>query len=103
MLEVLGEAGKIQYKKRFHRKSSGIIRCMFCKEEFDGVKVCRQHIIDDHWDIFQDTVSICYTCYKFLYENVISTVYAFAGVCELFTYESIYLCGICDIVHFSIF
>ena len=62
MLEVLGEAGKIQYKKRFHRKSSGNIRCMFCREEFCGVEVCRQHIIDHHWEIFQDTVSICYTC-----------------------------------------
>ena len=62
MLEVLGEAGKIQYKKRFCRKSSGSIRCMFCKEEFCGVEVCRQHIIDDHWELFQDTVSICYTC-----------------------------------------
>ena len=61
-LEVLGEAGKIEFKKRFCRKSSGRIRCMFCKEEFCGVEVCRQHIIDDHWELFQDTVSICYTC-----------------------------------------
>ena len=60
-LEVLGEAGKIQYKKGFHRKLSGNIRYMFCRQEFCGVEVCRQHIIDHHWEIFQDTVSICYT------------------------------------------
>ena len=62
MLEVLGEAGKIQYKKRFHTKLSADIRCMFCRQEFSTVEVCRKHIIDSHWAIFQDTVSICYTC-----------------------------------------
>ena len=61
-LEVLGEAGKIEFKKRFCRKSSGRIRCMFCREEFCGVEVRRQHIINDHWELFQDTVSISYTC-----------------------------------------
>ena len=47
-------------------------------------------------------MSISYTCCKFLYENVIPTVYASASVCEFFIYESMYLCGTCDIVHFSI-
>ena len=59
---VLGEAGKIQYKKRIPRKTSRNVRCMFCTEEFCGEEVHRQHIINDHWELFQDTVSICYTC-----------------------------------------
>ena len=30
MLELLGEAGKVQYKKRFCAKLSRDIKCMFC-------------------------------------------------------------------------
>ena len=61
-LEVLGEGGKIGIKQRFQRKSSGRIRCMFCTKEFCGVEDRSKHIIGDHWELFQDTVSICYTC-----------------------------------------
>ena len=62
MLEVLGEAGKVQYMKRFCAKLSTDIKCMFCGMEFSSVEVCKKHIIHCHWAIFEDTVSICYTC-----------------------------------------
>ena len=61
-LEVLGEAGKIQYKQRFHAKLSTDIKCMFCRMQFPSVELCKKHIIDCHWAIFEHTVSICYTC-----------------------------------------
>ena len=101
-LEVLGEAGKVKYKQRFHSKVSRDVKSMFCRMEFSSAEVQKKHIIHCHWAIFEDTVSISYTCCKFLYENVIPTIYASASLCGFFIYGSMYLCGTCDIVHFSI-
>ena len=61
-LEVLGEAGKIQYKQRFCTKVSTDVKCIFCTMQFPSVELCKKHMIDSHWAIFQHTVSICYTC-----------------------------------------
>ena len=99
-LGVLGEAGKVQYKKRFCSKLSRDVKCMFCTMEIFSAEVWKKHIICCHWAIFEDTVSISYTCCKYLYENVIPTVYASASVCGFFIYEGMYLCGTCNIVHF---
>ena len=101
-LEVLGEARKVQYKQRFHSKVSRDMKCMFCRMTFSSAELQKKHIISCHWAIFEDTVSISYTCCKFLYNNVIATVYASASLYGFFIYESMYLCGTCDIVHFSI-
>ena len=101
-LEVLGEARKVQYKQRFCSKVSRDMKCMFCRMTFSSAELWKKHIISCHWAIFEDTVSISYTCCKFLYNNVIATVYASASLYGFFIYESMYLCGTCDIVHFSI-
>ena len=61
-LEVLGEAGKIQYNQRFCTKVSTDVKCIFCRMQFPSVELCKRHIIDCHWAIFEHTVSICYTC-----------------------------------------
>ena len=61
-LEVLGEAGKIKYKERFHRKVSKDVRCIFCSMQFQSAELWTKHIVDCHWGIFKDTVSICFTC-----------------------------------------
>ena len=79
-LEVLGEAGKVQYKQRFRSKVSRDIKSMFCRMTFSSAELWKKHIIGCHWAIFEDTVSISYTCCKFLYNNVISTVYASASL-----------------------
>ena len=97
-----GSGWKVKYKQRFHAKVSREVKCMFCRMEFSSTEVQKKHIIHCHWAIFEDTVSISYTCCKFVYENVIPTVYWSAGLCGFFTYESMYLCDTCDIVHFSI-
>ena len=101
-LEVLGEVGKVEYKHRFHSKVPGDMKCMFCRMAFSSAELWKRHIISCHWAIFEDTVSISYTCCKFLYNNVIATVYASASLYGFLIYESMYLCGTCDIVHFSI-
>ena len=101
-LEVLGEAGKVQYRQRFHSKVSTDMKCMFCTMVFSSSELKKKHIISCHWAIFEDTVSISYTCCKFLYDNVIATVYASASICGFFIYENMSLCGTCDIVHFCI-
>ena len=101
-LEVLGEAGKVQYRQRFCSKGSTDMKCMFCTMVFSSSKLQKKHIISCHWAIFEDTVSISYTCCKFLYDNVIATVYASASICGFFIYENMSLCGTCDIVHFCI-
>ena len=61
-LEVLGEAGKIHYKQRFHTKVSTDVKCIFCRIQFPSVELHKKHIIDCHWAIFEHTVSSCYTC-----------------------------------------
>ena len=101
-LEVLGEARKVQYKQRFCSKVSRDMKCMFCRMAFSSAELWKKHIISCHWAVFEGTVSISYTCCKFLYNSVIATVYASASLCGFFIYESMYLCGTCDIVHFSI-
>ena len=75
---------------------------MFCRMAFSSAELWKKRIISCHWAIFEDTVSISYTCCKVLYNNVIATVYASASLCGSFIYESMYLCVTCDIVHFSI-
>ena len=101
-LEVLGEAGKVQYRQRFHSKVSKDMKCMCCTMVFFSSELQKKHIISCHWTIFEDTVSISYTCCKFLYDNVIATVYASASICGFFIHENMSLCGKCDIVHFCI-
>ena len=61
-LEVLGEAGRIKYKQRFHTKVSKDVKCIFCTMQFPTAELWTKHIIDCHWAIFEHTVSICYTC-----------------------------------------
>ena len=61
-LEVLGEAGKIKYKEMFRRKVSKDVSCIFCSMQFQSTELWTKHIIDCHWGIFKDTVSICFTC-----------------------------------------
>ena len=61
-LEVLGEAGKIKYKEKFRRKVSKDVSYIFCSMQFQSTKLWTKHIIDCHWGIFKDTVSICFTC-----------------------------------------
>ena len=77
-LKVLGEARKVQYRQRFHSKVSRDMKCMFCRMAFSSSELWKKHIISCHWAIFEDTVSISYTCCKFLYDNVVATVYASA-------------------------
>ena len=89
-LEVLGEAGKIKYKQRFCTKVSTDVKCIFCSMQFPTAELCKKHIVNCHWTIFEHTVSICYTCLEFLYENVISTVYVFPTICE-FLYMNVYI------------
>ena len=101
-LEVLGEAGKVQFKQRFCSKVSTDVRCMFCTMVFCSSEIEKKHIISCHWTIFEDTVSISYTCCKFLYDNVIATVYASASICGFFIFENMMLSGRCHIVHFCI-
>ena len=100
-MEVLGVAGKVQYNQRFSSKGLRDIICMFCRMVFDSHEVRKRHI-SCHWTIFEATVSICYTCCKFLYGNVIATAYASASICALFIYENMSLSGRCHIVHFCI-
>ena len=38
-LEVLSEAGKVQYRQRFHSKVSTDMRCMFCAMVFASSEV----------------------------------------------------------------
>ena len=102
MMEVLGEAGKVQYKQRFHCRVSTDVRCMFCTMVFPSSEAQKKHIISCHWTIFEATVSISYTCCKFLYDNVIATAYASASICRFFIYENMSLSGRCHIVHFCI-
>ena len=64
-------AGKVQYKQRFHSRGLTDIRCMFCTMVFPIYEVRKRHIMSCHWTIFEATVSISYTCCKFLYDNVI--------------------------------
>ena len=61
-LEVLGEAGRIKYKQRFHTKVSKDVRCIFCTMQFPTAELWTKHIIDCHWGIFEHTVSTCFTC-----------------------------------------
>ena len=77
-MEVLGVAGKVQYHERFSHKGLRDIRYMFCTMIFNSHEVQKRHIISCHWTVFEATVSISYTCCKFLYGNVIATVYACA-------------------------
>ena len=86
-LEVLGEARKVQYKQRFHSKVSRDMKCMFCRMTFSSAELQKKDIISCHWAIFEDTVSISYTSRKFLYNNVIATVYASASLYGFFIYE----------------
>ena len=79
-LEVLGETRKVQYKQRLCSKVSRDMKCMFCRMTFSSAELQKKHIISCHWAIFEDTVSISYTCCKFLYNNVIATVYASASL-----------------------
>ena len=102
ILEVLGEAGKVQYRQRFHLKLSTDMKCMFCTMVFSSAELWKKYIISCHWAIFEDTVSISYTYCKFLYDNVIATVYVSASICGFFKYENMSFCGTCDIVHFCI-
>ena len=84
MMEVLGEAGKVEYKQRFHYSVSKDVRCMFCTMVFPSSEAQKKHIISCHWTIFEATVSILYICWKCLYENVIATAYASASICRFF-------------------
>ena len=101
-LEVFGEARKVQNKQRFCSKVSRDMKCMFCRMTISSAELWKKHIISCHWTVFEDTVSISYTCCKFLYNNVIATVYASESLYGFFIYESMYLCGTCDIVHLPI-
>ena len=101
-MEVFGVAGKVQYNQKFCSKGLRDIRCMFCTMVFDSHEVRKRHIISCHWTIFEATVSICYTCCKFSYGNVIATAYASASICGFFIYENMSLSGRCHIVHFCI-
>ena len=101
-MEVLGMGGKVQYNQRFHSRGLTDIRCMFCTMVFQSHKVRKRHIISCHWTTFEGTVSICYTCCKFLYDNVIATAYASANICGFFIYENMSLSGGCHIVQFCI-
>ena len=101
-LEVLGEARKVHYKQRFRSKVSTDVRCMFCTMVFFSSELQKKHIISCHWTIFEATVSISYTCCKFLYDNVIATVYASASICGFLIYENMSLSGRFHIVHFCI-
>ena len=102
MMEVLGVAGKVQYHQKLSLKGLRDIRCMFCMMVFDSHEVWKRHIISCHWTVFEATVSICYTCCKVLYGNVIATAYACASICGFFIYENMSLSGRCHIVHFCI-
>ena len=77
---------------------------MFCRMTFSCAELWKKHILSFccHGAIFEDTVSISYTCCKFLYNSVIGTAYASASLYGFLIYESMYFCGTCDIVHFSI-
>ena len=66
MMEVLGVAGKVQYHQRFNSKGLRYIRCMSCAMVFNSNEVWKRHIISCHWTVFEATVSVCYTCCKFL-------------------------------------
>ena len=101
-MEVLGVAGKVQYNQRFSLKGLRDIRCMFCTMVFDSHEVRKRHIVSCLWTIFEATVSICYTCCKFSYGNVIATAYTSASICGFFIYENMSLSGRCHIVHFCI-
>ena len=101
-LKVLGEARKVQYRQRFHSKVSRDMKWLFCRMVFFSSELWKKHIISCHWAIFEDTVSISYTCCKFLYDNVIATVCASASLCRFFIHENMSLCGTCDIVHFCV-
>ena len=100
MMEVLGVAGKVQYHQRFSHKGLRHIRCMFCMMVFNSHEVQKRHIISCHWTVFEATVSISYTCCKFLYGNVIATAYACASICGFFLYENMSLSGRCHNVLF---
>ena len=95
-MEVLGVAGKVQYHQRFSLEGLRDIRCMFCMMVFDSHDVQNRHIISCHWTVFEATVSICYTCCKFSYGDVIES----ASICGFFIYENISLSGRCHIVLF---
>ena len=43
-LKVLGEAGKVQYKQRFHSKVSRDMKCMFCRMAFSSAELRKKHI-----------------------------------------------------------
>ena len=101
-MEVLGVVGKVQYNQRFFSRGLTDIRHMFCTMVFHSHEVRKRHIISCHWTIFEATVSICYTCCKFWYDNVIATAYASASICGFFIYENMSLSGRCHIVYFCI-
>ena len=61
-LEVLGEADRIKYKHRFCTKVLKDIRCIFCTMQFPTAELRTKHIVDCHWGLFENTVSICFTC-----------------------------------------
>ena len=84
-MEEFGVTGKVQYQQRFSHKGVRHIRCMFCMMVFNSHEVHNKHITSCHWTVFEATVSISYTCCKFLYGNVIVTAYACASVCGFFS------------------
>ena len=75
-MEILGVAGKVQYKQRFSHKGCETDQMQVLYDGFDSHEVDKRHIISCHWTKFEATVSISYTCCKFLYGNVIATAYA---------------------------
>ena len=100
-MEVLIVAGKVRYNQRFCSRGLTDIRCMFCRMVFQSHEVRKKHI-SCHWTIFEATVSICCTCCKILYDNVIATAYASTGICGFFIYDNMSLSGRCHIVQFCI-
>ena len=96
MMEVLGVAGN----ERFSHKGLRDIRCMFCTMVFNSHEVGKRHIISCHRTVFEANVSICYTCCKFSYGNVIVTAYSCTNICGLFIYEKYVTSGRCHIVLF---
>ena len=103
LMDILSVAGKVHYHQRFSSKGLRDMRCMFCTMIFNHHEVWKRHIISCHWTVFEATVSICYTCCKFLYGNVIATVYACASICGFCVYENMSLSGRCHIVLFVYF
>ena len=103
LLKYLVRWEKCNIRRGFIQKHQGISNVCFVEWHSPVQNFGRNTLSVVIQAIFDDTVSISYTCCKFLYNNVIATVYASANLYGFFIYESMYLCGTCDIVHFSIF